>query len=225
MLKVLNLYAGIGGNRKLWENVEVTAVEFNEEIANIYKHFFPNDKVIVTDAHDYLAKHWREFDVIWSSPPCQSHSKVRMMASKGGSYDAIMPDMSLWSEIIFLQNFTKNTNIKFVVENVKPYYDPFIQPNCKIGRHCFWTNFDMEEIELSDGLTHNQRGSSTKGFFDLRPFKISHRKDQIIRNCVDPILGKYVMDSLLDSNKKVSNIENQSIQKGIWANRNLRRIG
>lgn len=27
MIKVLNLYAGIGGNRKLWEGVEVTAVE------------------------------------------------------------------------------------------------------------------------------------------------------------------------------------------------------
>jgi hypothetical protein len=122
-VRVLNLYAGIGGNRKHWENVEVTAIEYNEEIANVYKQLHPNDNVIVTDAHDYLAKHWREFDFIWSSPPCQSHSKVRMMASKSGSYDAVMPDMKLWSEIIFLQNFTKNTDIKFVVENVKPYYD------------------------------------------------------------------------------------------------------
>jgi DNA (cytosine-5)-methyltransferase 1 len=193
MLKVLNLYAGIGGNRKLWENVEVTAVEFNEEIANIYRHFFPNDKVIVTDAHDYLAKHWREFDVIWSSPPCQSHSKVRMMASKGGSYDAIMPDMNLWSEIIFLQNFTKNTNIKFVVENVKPYYNPLICPTIEIGRHLFWTNFEIDPINLKDGLTHNERGSSKKGFFDLSPFKLKHRKDQLLRNCVDPTLGEYVL--------------------------------
>jgi hypothetical protein len=36
-LKVLNLYCGIGGNRKLWQNVDVTAVEYNEEIASIYK--------------------------------------------------------------------------------------------------------------------------------------------------------------------------------------------
>jgi DNA (cytosine-5)-methyltransferase 1 len=82
-MKVLNLYAGIGGNRKYWEDVKVTAVEYNEEIANVYQHFFPNDKVIVDDAHEYLAKNWRNFDFIWSSPPCQSHSKVRMMASKG----------------------------------------------------------------------------------------------------------------------------------------------
>ena len=39
-MNVLNLYAGIGGNRKYWENVEVTAIEYNEEIANVYKHFF-----------------------------------------------------------------------------------------------------------------------------------------------------------------------------------------
>ncbi len=118
-MKVLNLYAGIGGNRKLWENVEVTAIEYNEEIANVYKELHPNDNVIVGDAHEYLAKNWRNFDFIWSSPPCQSHSKVRMMASKSGSYDSVMPDMKLWAEIIFLQNYTKNTNIKFVVENVK----------------------------------------------------------------------------------------------------------
>ena len=194
MIKVLNLYAGIGGNRKLWENVEVTAVEWSEEIANVYKEFHPNDNVIVGDAHEYLAKNWKNFDFIWSSPPCQSHSKVRMMASKGGSYDSVMPDMKLWAEIIFLQNFTNNTDIKFVVENVKPYYEPFVQPTTKLGRHLFWSNFEIPQIEIKDGLTHNERGSSEKGYFDLRNFKLSHRKDQIIRNCVDPNVGKYILE-------------------------------
>ena len=36
-MKVLNLYAGIGGNRKLWTDVEVTAIENNESIAAIYQ--------------------------------------------------------------------------------------------------------------------------------------------------------------------------------------------
>ena len=196
-MKVLNLYAGIGGNRKYWNDVEVTAVEYNQEIADVYKHFFPNDNVIVEDAHEYLAKNWRNFDFIWSSPPCQSHSKVRMMASKGGSYDSVMPDMKLWAEIIFLQNFTKNTNIKFVVENVKPYYEPFVQPTIKLGRHLFWTNIDIPKIEIKDGLTHNERGTSDKGYFDLREFKLTHRKDQIIRNCVDPNVGKYILDCVV----------------------------
>lgn len=192
--KVLNLYAGIGGNRKNWENVEVTAVEFNEEIANVYQQLHPGDTVVIADAHDYLAKHWRDFDFIWSSPPCQSHSKVRMMASKSGSYDAVMPDMKLWAEIIFLQNFTKNTDIKFVVENVKPYYEPLVKPTVKLGRHLFWSNFHIPFVKMEDGLTHNERGSSDKGYFDLRPFKMEHRKDQVIRNCVYPELGKYVFE-------------------------------
>lgn len=200
MKKVLNLYSGIGGNRKLWKDVEVTAIEYNSEIANIYKDFFPKDNVIVCDAHEYLSKHWKEFDFIWSSPPCQSHSKVRMMASKSESYDAIMPNMNLYSEIIFLNNFTKNTKIKFIVENVVPYYKPLINPTMKIGRHLFWSNFEIPNIKLYDGLTHNERGSSTKGFFDLRTYKIKHRKDQIIRNCVDPEIGKLILDFAFENN-------------------------
>jgi len=76
MLKVLNLYAGIGGNRKLWEDVEVTAVEHDEWIAATYQKFFPNDNVVVADAHKYLLEHYKEFDFIWASPPCPTHSKI-----------------------------------------------------------------------------------------------------------------------------------------------------
>jgi DNA (cytosine-5)-methyltransferase 1 len=193
-MKILNLYAGIGGNRKHWKNVDVTAVEYNQEIADVYKALHPEDTVIVTDAHEYLAKNWNKFDFIWSSPPCQSHSKIRMMASKGGSYDAVMPDMKLWAEILFLENFTKNTNIKYVIENVKPYYKPFVEPTTKLGRHLFWTNFEIPFREIKDNLSHNERGSSSKGYFDIRDFKLKHRKDQILRNCVDPNVGDYILE-------------------------------
>lgn len=67
-MKILNLYAGIGGNRKLWgNNYEITAIELDEKIAAVYKELYPNDNVIVADAHTYLLKHFREFDFIWSS--------------------------------------------------------------------------------------------------------------------------------------------------------------
>lgn len=69
-MKILNLYAGIGGNRKLWgDEHEITAVEYKPEIAKIYQDFFPNDKMVVGDAHQYLLGHFNEFDFIWSSPP------------------------------------------------------------------------------------------------------------------------------------------------------------
>jgi DNA (cytosine-5)-methyltransferase 1 len=190
-MKVLNLYAGIGGNRKEWKDVEVTAVEYNPEIALIYQTFFPKDNMIIGDAHKYLEKHYLEYDFIWSSPPCQSHSKVRMMASKGGSYDAVMPDMNLWAEIIFLQNFAK---CPWVVENVKPYYKPFVEPVQKLGRHLIWSNVPIPYVDLKDGLKHNERGMHHKGFFDLRSYKLTHRKDQIIRNSVDPKLGEYILN-------------------------------
>ncbi len=115
-MKVLNLYAGIGGNRKLWKDVEVTAVENNKEIAKIYQDFFPDDKVIVADAHQYLLEHFKEFDFIWSSPPCYTHSKMNL----GTRHKKIRyPDMDLYQEIILLKQFFKS---RWVVENVNPYY-------------------------------------------------------------------------------------------------------
>ena len=44
-MKILNLYSGIGGNRKLWQGHEITSVELNPQIAEIYKSFFPDDNV------------------------------------------------------------------------------------------------------------------------------------------------------------------------------------
>ena len=64
-MKVLNLYAGIGGNRKLWTDCEVTAVEYDSKIAAVYKKNFPNDIVIVADAHKYLVENIDNFDFIF----------------------------------------------------------------------------------------------------------------------------------------------------------------
>ena len=71
-MKILNLYACLGGNRYKWDevaDVEVTAVEWDEELARLYQERFPNDTVIVADAHQYLLDHYQKFDFIWSSPP------------------------------------------------------------------------------------------------------------------------------------------------------------
>ena len=144
-MKILNLYAGIGGNRKLWgDEHEITAVEFDFRIAAVYADLFPNDRVIVTDAHDYLIKHFKEFDFIWSSPPCPSHSQMR----KNMSVDVmgarpLYPDLKLYEEILFLQHYFKG---QWVVENVKPYYKYLIDPTFTLGRHPYWSNFPYDNI-------------------------------------------------------------------------------
>lgn len=195
-LRVLNLYAGIGGNRKLWENVQVTAVEYNEEIAGIYKEHFPNDTVIVGDAHEYLLKNYKNFDFIWSSPPCQTHSAIREMGVKRGLYDAKFPDMKLWQEITFLKHFAPG---KFVVENVVPYYEPFVAPTVEIERHLFWSNFQIRKIELDKvERVHKQVSANTVLYgYDLSKYKIKHRKDTILRNCVNPDLGLYILEQAI----------------------------
>ena len=69
-MKILNLYAGIGGNRKLWgDEHDITAVEFEKQIADKYCELYPNDKMIVADAHEYLLNNYKQFDFVWSSPP------------------------------------------------------------------------------------------------------------------------------------------------------------
>lgn len=191
-IKVLNLYAGIGGNRKLWNNdeVEVTAVELNSEIAQIYQDHFPMDKVIVADAHKYLLEHYKEFDFIWSSPPCPTHSRIRFMASKSGSYPVEFPNMQLYEEIIFLTHFAE---CKWVVENVIAYYEPLIKPY-EASRHYFWANFIIPN-KYVEQRNHNAVTGLTQLYgFDLSKYKIEHRKDQIIRNMVHPNLGLFVFN-------------------------------
>jgi|TARA_R100000501_G_C2572459_1_gene78830 DNA (cytosine-5)-methyltransferase 1 len=198
-MKILNLYAGIGGNRKLWKDVEVTAVENNPEIAKIYQDFFPEDKVIVGDAHQYLLEHFKKFDFIWSSPPCPTHSRVRFMAAisedernSHPSFNPKYPNLELYEEIIFLMHYFKG---KFVVENVIGYYEPLIRPY-EFKKHYYWSNF------IIDGSKQGYRGHNAtskekqkiKGF-DLNKYKLkSVRKDQLLRNCVEPEAALYIFN-------------------------------
>lgn len=191
-MKVLNLYAGIGGNRKLWKNCEVTAVEMNEDIANIYSAYFPNDKVIIGDAHEFLLKNYNNYDFIWSSPPCQTHSDIRRMGVVAGMYDAKFPDLNLWQEIIFLQYHCKK---KYVIENVKPYYTPFVNPTIELERHLFWSNFVINKFKLEDtNRKHRNIEAGTVVYgFNISTYKVNNKR-AVLRNCVNPDLGLYIFE-------------------------------
>lgn len=195
MLKVLNLYAGIGGNRKLWKEVEVTAVEKNPEIAKMYQHFFPQDHVIVGDAHKYLLENVRNFDFIWSSPPCPTHSRIYRVSvdNPNKAFPIKYPDMRLYQEIILLKHFCKSP---WIVENVNGYYEPLITPKV-ISRHYLWSNYNLHMYNFNPpNVSHGKHGYLCEAYgFDLDQFKFYRsRKDQVIRNCVVPELGKHLFD-------------------------------
>jgi DNA (cytosine-5)-methyltransferase 1 len=192
-LKILNGYAGKGGNRELWgDEYQITAVELNPKIAAIYKKRFPNDEVIVGDAHDYILKHCHEYDIVWTSPCCPSHSRTNYF-TQAIRKEQIYPDMKLWQEIIFLTHFYKGY---FVVENVIPFYEPFLPNYQKIGRHLFWANFNIPNIPMPK----NDIGTMMKKYVGTG--KHAHDKNQIDRNAVDSNLGLHILNCLLKSKKE-----------------------
>lgn len=188
-MRVLNLYAGIGGNRKLWEGVEVTAVESEQYIADAYQKLFPNDTVVVGDAHQYLLDHHKEFDFIWSSPPCPTHSRMNTVLYAEGFVR--YPDMTLYQEIIFLKHFFKG---KYLVENVISYYEPLITPRTTLDRHYFWSDFYIPPIKIGRtfDVSRAEHAELSKGLdIDLSFLPVGKRR-KLLRNAVDPRLGLHV---------------------------------
>ena len=193
-MKILNLYCGLGGNRKLWQNVEVTAIENNESIAKFYSDHFPEDKLIITDAHQYLLDHYSEFDFIWSSIECLSHSRARFGGSKpNNKIKPIFPDMKLYEEILFLKHYFDG---KWLVENVVPFYEPLITPTKIIGRHCFWANFNIIPISIKEADINRGKISDWQNLhgFDITNYKFTSRRDKVLRNCVNPDLGLHILN-------------------------------
>ena len=199
-MKILNLYACLGGNRYKWNEVnndiEVTAVELDPEAARLYQERFPNDKVIVADAHQYLLDHYKEFDFIWSSPPCPSHSRARF--ARRNTTSAIYPDLKLYEEILFLENYFDG---KYCVENVIPYYEPLINGK-KIGRHLYWTNFnlpnDLNERKHSIMESENETNKWCEFHdYDFRKYKGEQSVQKMARNLVDYEAGKTIFETAL----------------------------
>jgi DNA (cytosine-5)-methyltransferase 1 len=202
-MKILNAYCGIGGNRKNWGNEhEIVGVELNPQIAKIYQDFFPQDKVIVADAHQYLLEHYHEFDFIWSSVPCNTHAKMNLInhispykdnsaqLKQGGGITPRYPAMELYQEIIFLRHFFKG---KYCVENVIGYYEPLLRPQ-EVAKHYIWANFRIRPYSIKTRGHHNriEKAQEKKGF-NLSAYT-GIDKEKILRNCVESELGLHILN-------------------------------
>lgn len=212
--KILNLYACLGGNRYKWDevadNLEITAVELDPELARMYQERFPSDTVIVADAHQYLLEHYKDFDLVWSSPPCPSHSRARFWGFGVNGKNPVFPDMKLYQEIIFLKHHCKK---KFVVENVTPYYEPLV-PGNKRGRHLYWTNFnlpnDLKNRKFQLCATKNEFTELCKFHnIDVSSYKGTQSKTKIARNLVDYEAGKTILQTVfgITQRENVNQIE------------------
>ena len=197
-MRILNLYACLGGNRYKWgDEHDITAVELDEELARMYQERFPNDKVIVADAHQYLLDHYKEFDFIWSSPPCPTHSTIQF--SMKNTRKMKYPDMGLYQEIIFLDTFFDG---KYCVENVISYYEPLIKPQ-KRGRHYYWCNFDIPyNLQEKDcpkiGKDKNELQKWKEYYnYDFNLYKGKQSKRTIARNMIDYEVGKIILDTAM----------------------------
>lgn len=193
-MKVLNLYAGVGGNRKYWEGCEVTAVENDPYIATVYQGRYKADTVVAGDAMEYLEKNYAGFDFIWASPPCPSHGQYRHNVGViGKGFDPILPDMTLYSAIIFLQTYYKGL---WLVENVQPYYTPLVEPAFELHRHLFWANFvaDDRDFKTSEIRSKNKI-SDFDGYEDVQGSDIKNKR-QVLRNQVDPELGLHIFEAV-----------------------------
>ena len=199
MIKVLNLYAGIGGNRKLWKDVEVTAVERDKQIAKIYQDFFPDDTVVTANAHKFLIENYYKYDFIWSSPPCPTHSTMRNLKNNCEEVKKKYPNMMLYEEILYLQHFFKG---KWVIENVISWYNPLVKPY-ESENHYFWSNFHISkrnkiERNIRTKVTENKWG------FNLTNYNIpKNLKNKILNNLVNPYLGKYIFDCAFKEKQEV----------------------
>lgn len=223
-MKYLNLYAGLGGNIELIDDTEheITNVELEPKIAAVLQERKPNQKVIIADAHQYLKEHYQEYDFVWSSTPCQKHSRM-MKATRHKVAD--YPDMNLYAQIIFLQHFFKGN---WVVENVVPYYEPLITPTARIGRHCFWSNKPISEnfeppkqpkgFITAGTVADTQRLKDWLGiqYEGNIYYKDNHCPGQVLRNCVHPLLGKYIFEQVNDITKQPTKEAEGSVGKKIF---------
>jgi len=203
MIKVLNLYAGLGGNRRLWTDCQVTAVELDPRIAEVYKRLYPEDRVCIGDAHQYLLDHGEYFDFIWSSPPCQTRSK--MAKATRHKHLRRYPDLSVEQEVLYLQHFFKG---KWVVENVNQFFDDLI-PAKLVGRHKYWSNFDIGDYSepMPKDFINLANVAGKNKLMDWLgihyPENIYYGKNhcpaQILRNCVHPNEGLAIFNKMKEA--------------------------
>lgn len=154
-----------------------------------------------------MKNNFQDYDFIWSSPPCPTHSHVRNVANVGnGQSEHVYPDMKLWQEILFLEQYFEGS---YVVENVKPYYDEnveweIVQPQ-ESSRHYFWSNFSIPEVNIKADRVDNFRTRDSRHGIDLTGYGLDPKeRGKVARNMVNPDLGKAILENRRTKQKQIT---------------------
>jgi len=148
MLKILDLFCGIGGVARGFHDYLqehrikylYVAIDIDKHVLKAHKALNPLSNVILRDAYSFSIDELRRYDFVWASPPCETHSIAGIWTRK----EKKSPDFRLYKLILTLHD----ANIPFVVENVKPYYNPPIKPTSKANRHRLWSNLSISPVNL-----------------------------------------------------------------------------
>lgn len=150
-MRILDLYGGVGGTgigihevcqEEFGLEYDYMIVENDEEVIKYHALNCPRSHIYKEDAINWLDK-LENFDFIWVSPPCKSHSMAMLFWSNTEKFRQIDKDLFKW--------IRKTRELKLpaiVVENVVPYYGFKYKPTCMIGRHVFWANFPILPFEV-----------------------------------------------------------------------------
>ncbi len=190
-IKLLNSFAGIGGNTKNLDRdlFEITHVETNKKRINYLQKTFQDDITIEADAYQYILENIMEYDIVWASPPCPTHSNVRWANRTKENFTYVYPDMQMYGLIFLLQRARQYE--PWIVENVTPYYEPLIEPTVKLGRHMIWSNKHIPFKKF--------------GADNIAEIKRDHERNLSVKDLRDEMngdIGKYIIENLLD--KKIS---------------------
>jgi len=145
----------LGFQRFMKENnicFEYVAVDNDRKVLQVHSLLNPHSKTVLEDAWLISDDRLLQYDFVWASPPCESHSVLCWKRK-----DKPKPDMRLW----WLIRRLRKLKVPFIVENVRPYYGTILKPTAKAGRHLLWSNLSLKSVQLNSNVTfydiHNRR--------------------------------------------------------------------
>jgi len=175
--KGLDLFCGAGGCSKGYTDagIDMTGVDLYPQ--RHYPYRFAQ-----ADWNEYLAEHWREFDFIHASPPCQAYSGMRRITLSRFGVAPEHPDL-----IAAVRDALIRTGKPFVIENVPgaPLHTQLVLCGAAMGlphlaRH---RHFESNLLLMSGPPCQHRRNTYTIGIYGDKPDgrRVSYRQHRLVR--------------------------------------------